>query len=176
MSINRINPLLELDSVALRTIGEQLLTLSDMINDRGDSPPSPAESSAQSDRQLAGLAAMARQIHRFRLRRSRYLPASLFREPAWDMLLDLFVCASEHRAVSTMDVTLASGAPATTALRWIGQLEQEGLIARRQHELDQRVTLVEMTPKAKVAMREFLSDFAKSVLPTMLLNSASPIA
>ncbi|MEZ5655102.1 MAG: hypothetical protein R3E04_04340 [Sphingobium sp.] len=51
--------------------------------------------------------------------------SSIFGEAAWDMLLDLFVSRSENKRVSVSSLCIASGVPATTALR--GRVRQDGV-------------------------------------------------
>lgn len=48
----------------------------------------------------ARLAEYAERLYKERRRRSRYLPGHLFAEPAWDILLDLFVNGVRDRAIS----------------------------------------------------------------------------
>jgi hypothetical protein len=74
--------------------------------------------------------------------------ARLFAEPSWDILLDLFIAGLAGREVSVSSACLASPAPATTALRHIGQLVDSGLVARRRSQHDARVTYLELTPLA----------------------------
>jgi hypothetical protein len=48
--------------------------------------------------------------------RERLLPAGLFADPAWDMLLDLYAAEIEEQPVSVTSACIAAAAPATTAL------------------------------------------------------------
>src|SRR3546814_1843272 len=52
---------------------------------------------------------------------------TLFRsDPAWDMLLDLYLAAERNtRPVSISSLCIASAVPATTALRWIKTFRSE---------------------------------------------------
>src|SRR5437899_12878981 len=67
----------------------------------------------------------ARSAIRARTRRKQFFKASLFSDPAWDILLDLFAAEQEGRRVTVSVVGLGSGIPQTTALRWINALESE---------------------------------------------------
>ena len=51
--------------------------------------------------------------------RSDLFPSAYFADPVWDMLLDLYAAHHENRLVSVSSLCIASGVPATTALRWI---------------------------------------------------------
>lgn len=66
----------------------------------------------------------------FRHRRSAIFPASLFGEPAWDMLLLLYCAHLEGRPESESRICAAAEVPRSTASRWIGALERGGWIAR----------------------------------------------
>ena len=44
----------------------------------------------------------------------------LFGEPAWDILLDLYIAYHEKSAVSVSSVCIAAAVPATTGLRHLG--------------------------------------------------------
>lgn len=95
--------------------------------------------------------------YRARQRRIRHLPKDLFGEPAWDMLLDLFITALQHRQISVSSACLASGVPSTTALRWLGQLERIGLVERNASPYDQRVVWVKLTNQGLQALTEYYS-------------------
>lgn len=88
------------------------------------------------------------------------MPAGLFGEPAWDVLLDLFVATEQNRDISVSSACLASCVPQTTALRWIGLLEKRGLVTRMDDALDHRRTFLRLTPKGyQLMMRYLLSDW-----------------
>lgn len=74
--------------------------------------------------------------------------AFLLGEPSWELLLDLLVHRAERRAVSVTSACLASGAPTSTALRYIAALEAAGLVTRRASDTDRRVVFVSLTDAA----------------------------
>ena len=69
-------------------------------------------------------------VIRSRAQRDKFFPRFLFADPAWDMLIDLYASNVAKRRVSVSSLCMASNVPATTALRWINTLEDEGLIVR----------------------------------------------
>ncbi|MFN5630531.1 MAG: winged helix DNA-binding protein [Sphingomonadales bacterium] len=93
-----------------------------------------------------------RCLIRQRRKRASLFGADLFSDPAWDMLLDLAAARLENERVSVSSLCLASGAPQTTALRWIAMLQDAGLVARRADPLDGRRAYIELTEKAITAM------------------------
>jgi hypothetical protein len=64
----------------------------------------------------------------------------------WNILLDLFISASEQRAVPTGDACLASSAPHSTGLRHVIALMESGYVTRTADPDDARRTLVGLTP------------------------------
>ncbi|MEQ1934272.1 MAG: winged helix DNA-binding protein [Fimbriimonadaceae bacterium] len=101
---------------------------------------------------------LVRKIIRQRQLRGRFLDPSLFGDPAWDMLLDLTAATVEHLRVSVTSLCIASGVPATTALRWISLLIEAGLLARNEDETDRRRAFVVLTDKGIDAMARFFSQ------------------
>lgn len=65
----------------------------------------------------------------------------------WNILLDLFISASERRAVPTGDACLASTAPHSTGLRHVIFLMETGYVTRMSDPEDARRTLVGLTPE-----------------------------
>lgn len=77
----------------------------------------------------AALGEIARKAHADRQRRMA-IPGTggLFGEPAWDILLDLFIAAREGRQVSLESACAHAGVPHDNALRWIRILERRDMV------------------------------------------------
>jgi predicted transcriptional regulator len=103
----------------------------------------------------ADVAGRARIYYAERRRREKHLPGKLFGEPAWDILLDLFICAGEGKPVFVSSACLAANVPQTTALRRIQILEEHGLVEREGDSGDNRRTIVRLTPEGHAAMASF---------------------
>lgn len=88
--------------------------------------------------------------------RTRYFSPSLFGEPVWDILLDLYVGYVAGRPISTSDVALAASTPLTTTLRWIDVLQGKGLIERWPDPNDKRRMYVGLTESGQLAMARYL--------------------
>ena len=101
---------------------------------------------------------LARALFRERRTREQHLPRTLFAEPAWDLLLELFICRLEERAVQVSAVGLRAGIPATTALRWLDVLEREGLVKKIAAPVDQRVVHVTLTGEAFERMSALFAE------------------
>ena len=104
---------------------------------------------------------LVRRIIRQRQLRARFFEADLFADPAWDMLLDLTAARAEHTRVSVTSLCIASGVPPTTALRWIGQMTESGLLVRVEDETDRRRAFITLTDRAADAMARYFSELGK---------------
>lgn len=87
-----------------------------------------------------------------RAARAQFFKASLFSDPAWDILLELFAAQQEGRRVSISAAGLTADIPLTTALRWIAALEREELVERAGDPTDARRTFLKLTGKGLRAM------------------------
>lgn len=99
-----------------------------------------------------------RQIIRHRQARARFFDGDLFADPAWDMLLDLTAARAEHSRVSVTSLCIASGVPPTTALRWIGQMTDAGLLQRVEDPSDRRRAFIALTDSAADAMARYFAQ------------------
>jgi len=104
-----------------------------------------------------GLIQKARQILSYRRRRVQIFGLGMFGEPAWDMLLWLYVADSDQRT-SVTALARRSGASKSTALRWIDYLADRGFIGREAHPTDARIAFVSLTDTGKAALDLFLSE------------------
>lgn len=109
---------------------------------------------------LESACVLAEQILRRRRQREAYFGKHIFADPCWDMLLDLYVAQKKHlRPVSVSSLCIASAVPATTALRWIDTLVQEGLVVRRPDPRDKRRVLVALTDEGSGKMDMLLAEW-----------------
>ena len=106
----------------------------------------------------AKLAAIATSIYNARRRRLELFDPALFGEPAWDMLLNLFIAKARGEVLSTAALCSVGGVPHATGLRRIDHLEAKGLIERSRDPADARVTQIQITPKGYRLMRQYVID------------------
>lgn len=76
-----------------------------------------------------GVLPAARRAWRARRERQRIFGPSIVTDPAWDILLDLFIARLEERPVTVSDLGSAIAVSKPTALRWIAQLIEAKLVA-----------------------------------------------
>ena len=108
---------------------------------------------------------LVRRIIRQRQMRARFFDGDLFADPAWDMLLDLTAARAEHSRVSVTSLCIASGVPPTTALRWIGQMTEAGLLQRIEDQTDRRRAFITLTDKAAEGMTRYFAEVGAGATP-----------
>jgi DNA-binding MarR family transcriptional regulator len=111
-----------------------------------------------------GTAALVKGIVRARAQRAKFLPPSLFAEPAWDILLGLYSAELAQRRMTVSQACTAARVPATTAIRWLNTLESSHLIVRRPDPLDGRRSFVELSENGKSAMENFFQSIKDALL------------
>ena len=89
--------------------------------------------------------------------RACYLPAELFSDLAWGMLLELFHAEIGKRKVSMERLCRASAASTPTAIRWLKVLEGRELVIRQTDQLNSG-EFFELTPKGSTALRLYFRD------------------
>lgn len=70
---------------------------------------------------------VARRHYRLRRLRDQEFGPTLFGEPAWDLLLDLYIAASDPSLASVMSPSIAVSA---STQDWLTLLEEHGLVER----------------------------------------------
>lgn len=95
-------------------------------------------------------------------RRSRrdYLPEELFHEPAWDMLLALFLAHVDRRTMNVKTLVACAEAPVTTSQRWIDHLAKLKLVDRVIDPMDRRRIEVSLSETGVSAVARYLDSTA----------------
>ena len=99
-----------------------------------------------------------RSVIRARRLRGRYFSDELFADPAWDMLLDLLQAEIAQLRVPVSSLCIAAAVPATTALRWLKSLTEQGIFVRRADPHDGRRVFVELSTPASSALRRYFAE------------------
>ncbi len=105
-----------------------------------------------------------RTVIRARRLRSRFFDEGMFADPAWDMLLDLLQAEIAQLRVPVSSLCIAASVPATTALRWLKMMTQQGLFLRRADPHDGRRVFVELAPGASLALRRYFAEAGKPMV------------
>ncbi|MEE4339108.1 MarR family transcriptional regulator [Erythrobacter sp.] len=101
---------------------------------------------------------MVRRIIAGRQARARFFDGALFADPAWDMLLDLTAAHGEGQKVSVTSLCIAADVPATTALRWLGQMVETGIFRRIADETDRRRAFIALSDASIEAMSRYFAE------------------
>ncbi|MFD1950963.1 hypothetical protein ACFSGX_09315 [Sphingomonas arantia] len=143
----------------VRDLSCELRELADELEARADRiaavPSVVDEPVAQGD-----ILMRCRELREHRRRRRAFFPAELFHEPAWDMLLTLYVARAERRTMHVKTLVSAADAPITTSQRWIEQLARLELVVRTDDVGDRRRVEVALSDKAAAAIERYLADQA----------------
>lgn len=121
------------------------------------------------------LVRLAEALLRIRRLRETHFDANLFADPAWDMLLDLFIQRSKGRRVAVTSICIASHVPPTTALRWLAIIEERGWVSREVDPSDRRRVFVGLSRQGEIALSKYLNAAARHVrlthpVPFMLVD------
>lgn len=111
----------------------------------------PYSSDLASDAEIV----FAKRLYEQRRARSAYFPSLAFTEPAWDILLYLFI--RQGKKVTSREACEGSATNKTTALRYVDRLIEIGMIERFGCNIDRRVQFVSLTEKALEQMREYMA-------------------
>ncbi|MET3713576.1 DNA-binding MarR family transcriptional regulator [Sphingomonas trueperi] len=109
-------------------------------------------------------AAEIRRVIRARRMRAEFFEGDLFADPAWDMLLDLYAAELEHRQISVSSLCIAAAVPPTTALRWIGTLNEAGLFDRKADPSDRRRAYIALSESARRGMERYIAAVKRAGL------------
>ncbi len=77
--------------------------------------------------------------------------------PAWSLLLALFICRDAKMVPAVTAVSYDVELPLSTCLRWLGRLEEAGLVESRLDVDDARVRRVKITSRAVALVSHHLS-------------------
>lgn len=102
------------------------------------------------------LLAKARLVLSSRRAREAYFSRDLFGEPAWEILLALYVTEDAGARFTLSKLAECIGVPLSTAVRWVNTLEESGLVGRLDHPTDRRIIFVRLLDKGRKALDAYL--------------------
>lgn len=97
-----------------------------------------------------------RSILKARRMRDQFFERELFADPAWDILLELYLADLMQYRMSIGSLCIGAAVPATTALRWIKLLERKGVIMRNADPGDGRRVFVSLSDRSHASMDALL--------------------
>ena len=150
-------------ATVLKDIVARIDEISGQLLDLTSDSPDEVRNTAQDPEPFDHAGAVSREEVRAHIKerrlRTRFLPADLFSDPAWDMLLKLYLAEIVQQRVPVGSCATA-GAPMTTGLRWIKLLSDQGLIVRQSDPFDARRFYIELSPSASKAMWSYFVSIA----------------
>jgi hypothetical protein len=127
--------------------------LDELLRAMADLPePQPGTHTAED-----GMVGPARLEYRARRERERVFGAGILADPAWDILLDLFIARNEEREVTVFSVSRATAVAESVVLRCIAHLVDAKLVARGPHAPDPGSIRLLLTERAIALMCDYFS-------------------
>jgi DNA repair protein RadC len=121
---------------------------------------SPARGST--DELMADALQNAQTVSRRRLLRQQLLGApELFGDPAWEMLVDLFIHHCEGKDLSITALCVPVKLPLSSALRLVQKLADAGIVQRIRDPIDGRRTIVRLEPAIVHRLRAYFAAGAE---------------
>ncbi|MDQ1232334.1 hypothetical protein [Sphingomonas sp. SORGH_AS_0879] len=128
----------------LRRIRDELALVESLVRSENEARIAPAD--------------IGRVVRSAREGIGRFFDASLFADPAFDMLLFVFLEEEAGRPVETSACYRASGVPRTTAVRWINMLVSLGMFESAPHPTDRRLALLSLSEQTREGVRQWLTS------------------
>lgn len=117
----------------------------------------PHRSTAEPNLRVELITRAKAMLHSRQLR-ARYFNRAIFAEPAWDILLLLYLADSSEARRSVGQLAELIETPLTTVSRWVGYLEKEHLVARTDHPTDRRIVFIRLTDKGRSALDTYFGE------------------
>lgn len=106
--------------------------------------------------------AQLKELLKARRARADFFGTHLFADPAWDILLLAYVALLDQDRLLISTLCKTSVVPATTSLRWVKALEQDGWLVRRD-ALDSPRAWLELSAAGRIGMERYLTAVWPSV-------------
>ena len=111
--------------------------------------------SANSDCLAAETVASLKKYIDARARRVDLFDTQIFSDPAWDLLLWIFLGHLEQRALTISELPVFPDVPPSTATRWLRVLIEEGWVLTTENAAGSNSTSVALSPRATDALNEY---------------------
>ncbi len=97
-------------------------------------------------------------VRRRILRKQLIGNAELFGEPAWDMLIDLFIHECRGQQLSMSSLCATAGIPTSSAMKLAQRLCEAGILERTPDVFDGRRTLMKIAPEIAHRLRAYFAE------------------
>jgi DNA-binding MarR family transcriptional regulator len=110
------------------------------------------------------LIAVARFSLEARQARVEHFSPAMFGEPAWDLLLALYLTEADTPAPALSSLAKTAGIAITTAFRWIDYLEEKRLIERERSSDDARALTVALSEEGRARLEGYFAGVLASMI------------
>ena len=108
--------------------------------------------------------AAVKELLKARRVRTNYFGAHFFSNPAWDILLLAYVAWLDREPLLVSTLLRASLVPATTTLRWVKALEQEGCLELSDDLSEATRCFIRLSRAGRTSMEHYFSSVGSSVI------------
>ncbi len=145
----------------IKELTAKLSVVASEFDERLSEMVQPVEDTDSETLSPVALTARANALLAERRLRRQHLPAELFHEPAWDMLLALFVARDDTQPMNIKALVAMADAPVTTSQRWIEHLYKLRLIDRVIDPADRRRVEISLSMIGSEAVTSYLQAVAR---------------
>jgi len=129
-----------------------------------NSPPNELDASCSESNPPLPRLVIARWLYWSRGKRPIMGGNGIFSDPAWDILLDLYIRQCEGKHTSVTSSCIASRVPPTTALRYHSLMEKNGWIVRIKDESDKRIRFVRLTGDGERRLTSYFDEVGSNLV------------
>lgn len=151
-----------LEKVAFLEVINRLLQAREQFNSAISIESSGSTNQSVGSRRVA----QVESLLKIRDMRGAYLPKEIFGDPAWFMILDLYLSGLQNKKVSVSSLCFASGGSQTTALRRVHDLVDLGVVIREQDPTDRRRAYLVLSNDAILHLEEMLDRLHDATIST----------
>jgi CheY-like chemotaxis protein len=129
-----------------------------------ETPVVRADQAAPTDEELL---VVLRTLKRTSDQRSEFFDQTIFGDPCWDILLELTAARIQGQPVPVSSACTATNQPFSTALRYIRQLVDLGMIKRWKDPNDRRRDLLDVEDAAFHSMKALIGNMRRKIVDTI---------
>ena len=96
--------------------------------------------------------------------RAAHFSPAMFGEPAWDLLLALYLTQADVPAPAVSSLAKTAGIPITTAFRWIDYLEERHLVERQRSSADGRALTIALSKDGRARLERYFGDVLAGIV------------
>ena len=150
----------------LQAVSDQLRHLAEVLGHLAEVEAAASAADGLNDRPQVTPSLVSAVMHANDLRRD-YFGEGLFADPAWQMMLALFVARMARVEITHTTLCMLSGVASTTALRWIKVLVERGIAIRHGDPADGRRVKLSLSDDSAGRLHEYF-EHALRLSPVLI--------